>query len=118
MAEAATSVAKPTPVPVSREREGQGEQQNPISLPMFIMMLETAVVLDLMDIIQFIPFVGNAIAIFFSVVFGSFLLVLIWASGARQTKQLVTMGLGFVAEKIPVVSVLPLNTIMVILVIF
>ncbi|MFN7088375.1 MAG: hypothetical protein ACK4NX_00915 [Candidatus Paceibacteria bacterium] len=110
MAEAATQAIQPVKDQISQEA------QNPISLPFFIMMLEFAVLMDVGDLVEFIPVVGTVIAFFMSAIVGFILGVLMWAAGARGTRQLVTMLIGYIAEAVPLLSILPLNTLMVILV--
>lgn len=114
MAEAAAQLQKPRRIAPSPE-EG-GETKNPISLPLFLMMLQFAVIADLADLVEFIPIVGTVISVVISAVVGVILGALLWISGARGTRQLVTLLLGIIAESVPFISILPLNIVMVILV--
>jgi hypothetical protein len=114
MAEAAT-----VPSPELARKEIPIEApRNPISLPILLVMLQLALILDLVDLIEFIPIVGTILALGASVIVGGLLALLIFISGARKTKQIITVIIGYVAEAIPLLSVLPLNTVMVILVYF
>jgi len=115
MAPAATQTAELPRAQPPAEGEA-AERQNQISLPIFIMMLEFGVLMDLADLIEFIPIVGTIIALFMSAITGLILGLLMWVAGARSARQLITMVTGYIAEAIPFLSVLPLNTVMVILV--
>jgi len=83
---------------------------------MLIMLLETAVILDLGDLVEFIPVVGSVIATVISAIVGLILGGLIWVAGARSSRQIVTVVIGYIAEAIPFLGALPLNTVMVLLV--
>ncbi|MBI1974786.1 MAG: hypothetical protein HYS57_00310 [Parcubacteria group bacterium] len=110
---AANKQAKAERVPPEKGRKSPKPQAQ-IQLPIVLMMGMFAIVLDLADLGEGIPVVGSAIAFLFNVTFGPMLWVSYWAAGARGSRQIATMAIGFFMEQVPGLSVLPLNTITVI----
>lgn len=103
---------------IPQEAREEIERATPIALPFFIMLLFFAVMLDLTDLIEAIPFIGSILAFLAGAIGGAALWSLYWLAGARGLVPVATMILSWILEEVPVVSFLPINSLTVILVYF
>jgi hypothetical protein len=101
---------------ISKAKEKEEPQRHPIPFPVFLMILGFSLILDL--VLTPIPAIGTAMEL----IFGSALWIFYFLVGAKGIATLVRilvliiMSSAFIAELLPGIQVLPINTIVAIIV--